>query len=169
MAIPAQGLQQHRVTGKPGLYEKGTSETGGQGASPENADRVIRHLTAKLEKNRDAMPRTRPFLMEDARWAVISYGCSARSARAAVKAARRKGIAAGLLELTTLWPFPDEEVTESLSQVKGALVPELNLGQAAGEVRRLNGFGIPVVGVNRVDGNLIQPAEILSALEEAQS
>jgi hypothetical protein len=36
-------------------------------------------------------------------------------------------------------------------------------------VRRLNGFGIPVVGVNRVDGNLIQPAEILSALEEATS
>ncbi|MGI6251939.1 MAG: 2-oxoacid:acceptor oxidoreductase subunit alpha [Aminivibrio sp.] len=145
------------------------NETGGQGASPENADRVILHLTAKLEKNRDAMPRTRPFLMEDTRWAVISYGCSARSARAAVKAARRKGIAAGLLELTTLWPFPDEEVTEALSRVKGALVPELNLGQAAGEVRRLNGFGIPVVGVNRVDGNLIQPAEILSVLEEATS
>ena len=144
-------------------------ETGGQGASPENADRVIRHLTAKLEMNRDAISQTRSFLMEDARWAIISYGCSARSARAAVKAARKKGIAAGLLELTALWPFPDEKVSEVLSRVKGALVPELNLGQAAGEVRRLNDFGIPVVGVNRVDGNLIQPAEILSALEEALS
>lgn len=144
-------------------------ETGGQGASPENADRVIRHLTAKLEMNRDAIPQTRSFLMEDAQWAIISYGCSARSARAAVKAAHKKGIAAGLLELTALWPFPDEKVSEVLSRVKGALVPELNLGQAAGEVRRLNDFGIPVVGVNRVDGNLIQPAEILSALEEALS
>lgn len=144
-------------------------ETGGQGASPENADRVIRHLSAKLEKNRKLIPQIREFLLEDAEWAVISYGCSARSARAAVRAARSKGIPAGLLELTALWPFPDERVREVLSLVRGAFVPELNLGQSAGEVRRLNDFGIPVCGINRVDGNLIQPREILDAIEEALS
>ncbi|MGI6783360.1 MAG: 2-oxoacid:acceptor oxidoreductase subunit alpha [Aminivibrio sp.] len=144
-------------------------ETGGQGASPENADRVIRHLSAKLEKNRSLIPQTREFMLEDAEWAVISYGCSARSARSAVRAARDKGIPAGLLELTALWPFPDERVGEVLSRVRGAFVPELNLGQAAGEVRRLNDFGIPVRGINRVDGNLIRPREILEAIEEALS
>ena len=132
-----------------------------------NADRVIRHLTGKIERNRSAIVRVRRYFLEDAEWAVISYGCSARSSRAAVREARKNGRALGLLELTTLWPFPDEEVRSLLSRVKGAVVPELNLGQAAGEVRRLNDFGIPVLGINRVDGTLISPKEILSVLEEA--
>jgi 2-oxoglutarate ferredoxin oxidoreductase subunit alpha len=144
-------------------------ETGGQGASPANADRVIRHLAGKIEKNRDAIVRVRRFFLEDAEWAVIAFGCSARSARAAVREARRQGIPAGLLELTTLWPFPDDDVRDILSRVRGAVVPELNLGQAAGEVRRLNDFGIPVRGISRVDGTLIPPGDILSALREARS
>ena len=144
-------------------------ETGGQGASPANADRVIRHLAGKIEKNRDAIVRVRRFFLDDAHLAVIAFGCSARSARAAVREARRQGIPAGLLELTTLWPFPDDDVRDVLSRVRGAVVPELNLGQAAGEVRRLNDFGIPVRGISRVDGALIPPGDILSALREARS
>ena len=144
-------------------------EAGGQGASPANADRVIRHLAGKIEKNRDAIVRVRRFFLDDADLAVISFGCSARSARAAVREARRQGIPAGLLELTTLWPFPDDDVRDVLSRVRGAVVPELNLGQAAGEVRRLNDFGIPVRGICRVDGTLIPPGDILSALREARS
>jgi len=145
------------------------NEKGGQGASPANADRVIRHLTGKIERNRSSIVRVREYCLEDAEWALISYGCSARSSRAAVREARKNGRALGLLELTTLWPFPDDEVRSLLSRVKGAVIPELNLGQAAGEVRRLNDFDIPVLGINQVNGTLISPKEILSVLEEASA
>ena len=53
--------------------------------------------------------------------------------------------------------------------VKGAAVVEMNLGQVVREVRRLNDFGIPVLGVHRVDGMLVAPADILSRTEEAFS
>ena len=86
-----------------------------------------------------------------------------------MKQARALGKRVGLLELTTLWPFPDDEVRSLLSRVKGAAVVEMNLGQVVREVRRLNDFGIPVLGVHRVDGMLVTPADILSRTEEAFS
>jgi len=144
-------------------------ERGGQNATPENADRVIRHLTDKLEKNRADIIRVREYALDDAEYALVSFGCSARASRAAVKQARALGKRVGLLELTTLWPFPDDEVRSLLSRVKGAAVVEMNLGQVVREVRRLNDFGIPVLGVHRVDGMLVAPADILSRTEEAFS
>lgn len=144
-------------------------DTGGQGASPTNADRVIRHLTNKFEKNRDSIVRVRRLFTDDAEWGVIAFGCTARAARAAVKEARSRGVRVGLLELTTLWPFPDDEVRTLLSRVKGAVVAELNLGQTVGEVRRLNDFAVPVEGLHKVDGTIITPGEILSRLEEVRS
>jgi 2-oxoglutarate ferredoxin oxidoreductase subunit alpha len=146
-------------------------ERGGQSASPKNADRVVRHLVDKLERNRADIVRVRGYGLEDADAVVISFGCTARSALAAVRQARglRDGLRAGMLELTTLWPFPDDEVREVLSRAKLVVVAELNLGQAEREVRRLNEFGACVLGVNRVDGDLITPDEILAPIAEALS
>ncbi len=146
-------------------------ERGGQSASPKNADRVVRHLVDKLERNRGDIVRVRGYGLEDAEAVVVSFGCTARSARAAVRQARglRDGLRAGMLELTTLWPFPDDEVREVLSRAKLVVVAELNLGQVEREVRRLNEFGACVLGVNRVDGDLITPDEILAPIAEALS
>ncbi len=144
-------------------------ERGGQNASPAIADKMIRHLTDKLEKNRADIVQIREYALEDAEYALFSFGCSARASRAAVKTARARGKRVGLLELTTLWPFPDDEVRSLLSRVKGAAVVEMNLGQVEREARRLNDFGVPVLGVHRVDGMLITPADILSCTEEAFS
>jgi 2-oxoglutarate ferredoxin oxidoreductase subunit alpha len=46
--------------------------------------------------------------------------------------------------------------------VERVLVPELNLGQYRLEVERLLP-GIPVAGLNRVDGEMISPEQILEA------
>ena len=163
---PFGGDYIYRITGS--MHD----ERGGQAANPAAADRVIRHLTEKIEGNRRRIVSTRSLELEDAEVAVISFGCSARSSRAAVRNARNRGIRAGLLELTTLWPFPEEEVRSLLSRRKAVVVPELNLGQVAREVERLNGIGVrgcPVRRVNRVDGGLLRPQEILAAIEEAAS
>jgi 2-oxoglutarate ferredoxin oxidoreductase subunit alpha len=49
-------------------------------------------------------------------------------------------------------------------QVKAVLVPELNLGQMSREVKRVNQGLTRVETLNRVDGDLITPAEILERL-----
>ena len=143
-------------------------EAGKPCATAQNADRYIRHLTDKIEKNREKITITRSYCMDDAEYAVIAYGGTARSALSAMKKAREKGIRAGVLQLVTIWPVAEKEILETMGQVKAAIVPELNLGQFIGEIRMRNPRNIPVIGVNRVDGKPIEPAEILQAIEEAE-
>lgn len=144
----------------------GHDETGAACGRPDNTDRFIRHYTDKLERNRDQIVHTETLYLDDAEVAVIAYGCSVRPARAAVKAAREKGIQAGLLQLVTLWPLAQREIGGVLGRCKAVVVPEMNLGQIRGEIQRLSDGSIPVVGVNRVDSQIVTPAEILARLEE---
>jgi 2-oxoglutarate ferredoxin oxidoreductase subunit alpha len=141
-------------------------ETGWANSKPQNADKFIRHYTDKIEKNKKDIVITRKFNLEDAEYAIITFGCTSRSALEAMELARKQGKKIGVLQLVTIWPFADSEVAEVLSKVKAAIVPELNLGQIIGEIKRVNDFGIPVVGVNKVNSEAITPMEILEKLEE---
>jgi 2-oxoglutarate ferredoxin oxidoreductase subunit alpha len=100
----------------------------------------------------------------DAEILVVAYGSVARSARRAMKEAREQGIKAGLLQLVTLWPFPRGLLTPLLRQVRAVLVPELNMGQMSREVKRVNQGVTRVETLNRIDGHLITPGEILEQL-----
>jgi 2-oxoglutarate ferredoxin oxidoreductase subunit alpha len=50
--------------------------------------------------------------------------------------------------------------------VKTVVIPEMNLGQLAGEVRKFNDYGCKIIQANRTDGILITPQQILEKLEE---
>jgi 2-oxoglutarate ferredoxin oxidoreductase subunit alpha len=103
-------------------------------------------------------------LTADAELLVIAYGSVARSAHRAVLEARERGLKAGLLKLVTLWPFPRRLLEPHLRQARGVLVPELNTGQMAREVKRVNQGMARVETLNRIDGHLITPDEILGRL-----
>ena len=101
---------------------------------------------------------------DDADVLVIAYGSVARSARRAVREARRRGVRAGLIQLITLWPFPRQILEPYLKRARAVLVPELNMGQISREVKRINQGMTRVETLNRIDGNLITPDEILVRL-----
>jgi 2-oxoglutarate ferredoxin oxidoreductase subunit alpha len=96
---------------------------------------------------------------------VIAYGATARSAQRAVKLARARGMRVSLLKLRTLWPFPEERVESAAERLHRVIVPEMNLGQLALEVERVVGKH-KVVRINRADGQMIDPDEILAAIEQ---
>ncbi|MBV7272962.1 2-oxoacid:acceptor oxidoreductase subunit alpha [Clostridiaceae bacterium UIB06] len=141
-------------------------EKGFPNSSPANADKFIRHYTDKIEKNKKNIIITRKYNLEDAEYIIIAFGASARSALEAVEIARNKGMKVGLLQLITIWPFAKEEVLEICCRAKAVIVPEMNLGQIIGEVKKENRFGIPIVGVNKVNSEMITPYEILEKIEE---
>ena len=141
-------------------------ETGYPNASPDNADRVIRHLSSKIEDHADEIAITRKYNMEDAEYVIITYGGVARAALSAMKKAREKGIKAGVLQIITLWPVPAKEIMAVMNSAKAVFVPEMNLGQYIGEIERRNPCGIPVIGINKINSKPIQPAEILEKIEE---
>jgi 2-oxoglutarate/2-oxoacid ferredoxin oxidoreductase subunit alpha len=103
-------------------------------------------------------------MTEDAEVLVIAYGSVARSARRAVREARERGVKAGLVQLVTLWPFPRQIVEPLLRRVRVALVPELNMGQMSREIKRINQGATRIETLNRIDGLLITPNEILTRL-----
>lgn len=136
--------------------------------SPENIDRVTHYLVDKIEKHVDDITITRKYQMDDADVVLISFGCSVRSSLSAIEILRKKGVKAGLLQMVTVWPMPEKEIRAALQQAKTVIVPELNLGQLAGEVRKYNDYGCKVLQANRTDGILLTPQQIVDVYEESE-
>jgi len=119
----------------------------------------------KIDRNLADLVITEGEYLEDARTLVIAYGSTARSARQAIHMCRRQNV--GLLVLKTIWPFPKEEVLLAAHGVRRVIVPEMNLGQVVLEVERLVGRD-RVSRVNRADGEMITPDQILRAIQFKQ-
>ncbi|MFC1969370.1 2-oxoacid:acceptor oxidoreductase subunit alpha [Chloroflexota bacterium] len=106
------------------------------------------------------------YYTEDAVVNVIAYGSVARSAMRAIIDARQKGLKVGLIKLKILWPFMRRTVLRYLESSAKVLVPEMNMGQLSREVKRVNEGKCEILTLNKVEGTLINPGEILRRLEE---
>lgn len=143
-------------------------DTGFPNSKPENADKFVRHYTDKIEKNKDDITIVRKYNMEDAEYAIITFGCSTRPALEAMEILKKEGKKVGILQLVTVWPFADKEVLEVCNKVKGLVVPELNLGQLIEEIKKYNPKNIPILGVNKVNSISIHPNEIIDKIREVE-
>jgi 2-oxoglutarate/2-oxoacid ferredoxin oxidoreductase subunit alpha len=130
------------------------------------ADKLIRRLNQKVREYADELIMVEEDQLEDADIAIFAYGSSARSALEAVDLARARGYKVGLLRALTLWPFPEESVERWTARVKAWVVPEMNLGQMVREVRGVVQGRTPIYPLNRVDGLLIEPEQILDLIEK---
>ncbi len=142
-------------------------ETGFPTNNPEKIEKLIRRLTDKIERHRKDITHCHKIMLEDADVAIFAYGSVARSARRAVFLCREAGIKAGLIEPTVLWPFPSDEVLETAEGVKAFVVAEMNLGQMAREVELASKCRVEVHRLNRVDGRLITPQQVVEKVREA--
>jgi 2-oxoglutarate ferredoxin oxidoreductase subunit alpha len=123
-------------------------------------------LKDKIEKHRPELLEVDQEFMDDAEIAVFSYGGAARSAQQAIREARARGIKVGLVRPTTIWPFPDQALEEILRKVKTVIVAEISQGQLLGEIQRLNQTHTKVIPVQRYDGEMLTPNEVLNAIVE---
>ena len=122
----------------------------------------------KVENAIDDIVTYEEYLLDDAEIAVIAFGSIARSARFAVNEARKRGIKAGLFRIITYWPFPERQIRALGKRVKAVITPEMNLGMTIHEVRRCVEGRAPVSGIFRVDGEPINPAQILARIQEVR-
>jgi len=133
--------------------------------SAETHHNLVTRLVDKIRVNAQQIILTEDSYLDDARIVVISYGCTARSARHAVRAARQQGLPVGLLRLISIWPFPEDQVRALAAEVEHFIIAEMNLGQVRLEVERL--ARRPVLGVHHAGGAMITPQMILEAIQEA--
>ena len=131
--------------------------------SPAVVGALNRHLAAKIDDHRAEIEMASPDLDPAADTLIVSYGVTAGAVREAVRRARAEGIAVSSLVVQSLWPVPENALRAAAAGARRVLVPELNLGQYRLEVERLLP-GAEVAGVNRVDGEMITPEQILEAV-----
>jgi 2-oxoglutarate ferredoxin oxidoreductase subunit alpha len=133
---------------------------------PDEVEPFYARLFGKLSRHFAALEQVKSFALEDAEAVIIAYGCTARSAMAAVRLGREKGVKVGLLQILGLWPFPRRPVEQALTGRRLALVPELNMGQLSREVKRVNNGRTRVLRHSKMNGFMITPEEILGRLQE---
>ncbi len=94
---------------------------------------------------------------------VVTYGVTARAAKACQSASEEKGLPFSLLVLKTLWPVPESVIREKSVDAEDVLVVEMNMGQYVREIRRvLKDKKVRFLG--QMNGNLIAPGQIEEAL-----
>jgi len=133
---------------------------------PDEIGPFMARLFRKVSQHMEEIHQGEFYLTDDAEIVVIAYGSVARSAKRAVRDARAHGIRAGLLKLNTLWPFMRAAVEKVLGNARVLVVPEMNMGQISREVKRVNQGKARVRGVNKLDGTMITPDEILRPIME---
>lgn len=141
-------------------------ETGFPSNSGAVADKLIRRLCNKVEMHKDDIISWEEENTEDAEILILSYGSIARASKAAMKALRKKGVKVGIFRPISIWPFPEKRLAELALKVKTIVVAEMNLGQLVLEVERICNNITKIERVNKVNGEIIYPEEIIRKIEE---
>ena len=134
---------------------------------PDNARRRVAQLHRKIQMHLDEIVITKCFDAEDADILLIAFGVTTRASRAAAMTLRREGVKAGVLQLITLWPFAAGDVIKYGGRAGMVVVTEMNYdGQMAGEVRKVLGSGTDIRRVNKFNGQIITPRDILEVIRQ---
>jgi len=128
--------------------------------------RMVEALVAKIYDHTDDVVEAECHNVDHCDIGLVSFGCTSRAVYEAVKRAEECGIGVGHVRLRTVWPFPDDAVARLARSARRIVVPEMNMGQVAGEVQRVAG-AMKVVRLDRIGGGeLITPEEIFDVISE---
>jgi 2-oxoglutarate ferredoxin oxidoreductase subunit alpha len=130
---------------------------------PAAVGALNRHLIEKIDAHSAAIEIVEHHADPKAEVLVVAFGITAGAALDAADAARRDGTPVSVFLPKTLWPIPERALARALEGIRRVVVAELNDGQYRREIDRRAGPA-KVIGVNRIDGELITPAQILEAL-----
>ncbi len=132
-------------------------------------------ITQKMDKLRDKIMRAtsqiydyEKLYTEDANTLIVAVGSVARSAKEAVEYLRAHRRKVGLFRPISVWPFPEKELARLMKQVDQVFVVEMNQGQIIHEVKKAECFHKRIYGINRYDGEMITPNQIISKIREAK-
>jgi 2-oxoglutarate ferredoxin oxidoreductase subunit alpha len=121
-----------------------------------------RHLIAKIEDHRDEIELADLDAEAGATTLVLGYGITGGAVRTAVARARTGGTALSGMVIQSLWPIPETALGKAFADVDRIVVPELNPGLYRREIERI-APDRNIVGIERIDGDLITPEQILEA------
>ena len=120
---------------------------------------TLSRLKSKLDSNVAQFAYHEFQTSKKAETLIISYGVTARAAKAACSELKQQGQPVSLLILKTLWPVPEKVISKAARNIKRIVVVEMNLGQYVREIGHL----LPdkrIDFVGQMNGQLIDPQQI---------
>ncbi len=141
------------------------SEKGGPDYTPDNHMRMSEKRHGKIMSARKDLPEPEEFSEEGSlEVGVIAWGSMFGSALEAVHRAQRKGMKAGALKVTSLYPYHAEPIRAFMQKCNAVLIPELNYeGQLANLIGHL--YSKDVVRLNRTTGQPLSPTVIYEKIK----
>jgi len=124
--------------------------------------KLTARLHNKIMNKKDEIIEYENYYMEDADVVVVSYGFTARSSLFVVEKLRQEGKKVGMIRLKIIWPFADKLFKEINSKVKKIFVPEMNMGQVAGEIMKYTCGDI--ITYSQTNGEIIHPNTLMEEL-----
>ena len=123
-------------------------------------------VLAAAERARKHIARCMKGLIEvengDAPVLIVASGTAVSQSREAIRALREEGIAAGLIKVKSIRPFPEEEIRQATERAELIVVPEFNAGGwLAREVKAAIDRNRRVIGAPRVFGGMTMPRELI--------
>jgi 2-oxoglutarate ferredoxin oxidoreductase subunit alpha len=129
---------------------------------PYEISAMLERMKRKIEARVERFSLSEIMIEPNAKTVVVTYGVTARAARAAYRELKAEGKPISLLILKTLWPVPEKLIRQKTEGVQRVLVVEMNQGQYAREIERLlKDNKVEILG--QMDGQLISPSRIKEA------
>ena len=132
--------------------------------NPDVYERLYDRLLGKIARDVDNIAKYETHFLNDADIAVVSYGSETRSALDAVVKARKEGIKAANVKLTTIWPVSSKLLEEVADRVRIIIVPEMNVGKYFLEVQRICDGKTKLVSMPKNRGEMHTSEEILNII-----
>lgn len=124
------------------------------------------HLQAKQREIEQNEVNYEEYMLDDAEYAIVAFGSSARAAYTAIGWARDKGIRIGLFRLISLYPFPYAPLAALSKRLRAILVIEMSAGQMIEDVRLATSDRIPVLFYGLMGGMVPFADDVLPEIEK---
>ena len=141
-------------------------ETGFPTNSTKEAAKLLDRLMAKINNNLDDILIYEEGFAQEAETLFIAFGGIVRSVKEAVAILREQGHNVGYFAPKTVWPFPEQRLQEISKNKKNIFVAEMNLGQMIEPVKLAVEDKTIVKGINKANGEIISPEEIIESFME---
>ncbi len=142
------------------------TESGFFSSSPLQVESFTRALVEKLKSKEHLLVDFEEEGCEDAEIILVSFGVTGRACMRLARDLRKAGEKVGYFRPKIVWPFPEKEFINLAERAHSIIVAELNYGQMRREVERLFGREKRILGVNKVDGTMLELSRIKDVLRE---
>ncbi|VVB53929.1 2-oxoglutarate synthase subunit KorA [uncultured archaeon] len=159
------------LPGQKGGIHRVTSYEHDENTYPSENPTVRQHMMDKRMGKMDAIkkgvPKPKWHGPKDADVTLIVWGSVKGPVLDALPALKKQGITANVLQITTLWPFPIEEVKDAFKHIKKSIIIEQNYSsQLTGLMREEAGL-TPEIKILKYDGRPLYPEEVVREVAAA--